>query len=704
MTTMIEKLLVGLGLESSEYQKGLAEAEGQATKSSSNIVKSLSMIGGGVVLGAMAAAAAGIGLISAAAFKGVNDNLEWGETLDGIGDVLGTSADESAALAVAIKGVNGNVDQITGQMAFMSRGLINAKGEIGPVGEALQDMGIKFQDANGKILPATDILSAVADQLGEMPDGLEKTTLMTRLFGKSGKDLSDVMGTLANGGLAAAEQKAKDLGLAMGEEGVNGAVMFGRKMAEMKMGVQGLFVKLGGALLPSLGKLAEMVTTTFNRPEVQNFFQKIINGVADFAETVALWVPVVITWFQNIFAWFQENPGVIVGILGAMGVAVAVFVYTTVIPAATAMIAALWPIILAFALVAGAIYVLYQAWTMNFGGIQTVLTAFWNNTLKPIFDALVAWLQVHIPVAIQWLSNIWNTVLLPAIMRVSDWIQANLWPLFGQLIAWLQVNIPVALQALSNFWNMILLPAIMAVWSFLSTSVFPLFQALNDFLGAVFSVVIEALAGLWQNVLWPALQKVWSFIQANVLPIFQSLWNMFKSKIMPVITEVGGFIKDTLVAAFAGLRDAIQWVIDKLRSFTDKLQNLHLPSWLTPGSPTPLEIGLRGIGAALDELNNGPISVFARSLQQLRSDGDGLAEALGQNIGLMGTLMTNGAALGEMNMVGNGKAKRAAIKNSRESGDSRTTNDNRRIELHVVTNAPIEPLVSDWATFKAWIE
>ena len=45
MGNTILKLLVSLGLDSSEYTKGLDDAEGKAEKSSKNIAASLSKIG-----------------------------------------------------------------------------------------------------------------------------------------------------------------------------------------------------------------------------------------------------------------------------------------------------------------------------------------------------------------------------------------------------------------------------------------------------------------------------------------------------------------------------------------------------------------------------------------------------------------------------------------------------------------------------------
>ena len=41
-----------------------------------------------------------------------------------------------------------------------------------------------------------------------------------------------------------------------------------------------------------------------------------------------------------------------------------------------------------------------------------------------------------------------------------------------------------------------------------------------------------------------------------------------------------------------------------MQEFATWLNNINIPAWLTPGSPTPFELGLRGIGRAINSLNS----------------------------------------------------------------------------------------------------
>ena len=185
--------------------------------------------------------------------------------------------------------------------------------------------------------------------------------------------------------------------------------------------------------------------------------------------------------------------------------------------------------------------------------------------------AVIAWVQQagiwmgeNLPIAMQKLSDFWTTILQPAIQVVSDFVTANIFPLFETLFEWLQEKTPGALETLRGFWEDTLLPAIRLVWDFLKTSVIPLIQGFIEVQLALLSKALEFLAAIWREKVQPALVAFWD--------------------------KLGG-----LEGALDGIKNAIGWVNDKLQKFKDWLDSIHLPDWLTPGSPTPLEMGLRGI-------------------------------------------------------------------------------------------------------------
>jgi phage-related protein len=276
----------------------------------------------------------------------------------------------------------------------------------------------------------------------------------------------------------------------------------------------------------------------------------------------------------------EEIKAALIGIGVALGAA-------GLVAAIAGVVAAINPVTLIIAAIVAAVGLLSAAWTGNWGGIRDTVTQIWEGFLKPILTVL------------------WD---------------------------WLSTNIPAALETLSGFWTGTLLPAIQAVWAFMTDSVFPLFQAIAKFLDAVFSVAVRALAGIWENIFLPPLQTIYGFLQDNIFPIFRELSEFVERTFQPVFEELGEFFDNSLVPAFTAIGDAISGVIDWLNTMADTLQNMALPEWMTPGSPTPWEIGLLGINRAMGELNQ-QLPVLAHGLQ-MQPNGMplGLASSVDQSV------------------------------------------------------------------------
>ena len=250
-----------------------------------------------------------------------------------------------------------------------------------------------------------------------------------------------------------------------------------------------------------------------------------------------------------------------------------------------------------------------------------ILSDYWTNVLKPAIEAVwgflnataipylqnvvIPFLQVFVPAALKFLSNVWENVLLPAIEAVWAWMEGTLMPfLQNTVFPWLQEKIPAALQTLSDFWTNTLLPAIEGVWKFLTQDMMPIWEALEDLLGVVVPLALEVLQGVWENVLLPAMEDVWEFLTENLGPAFEWL----KDKVLGPVTS-----------SFDGLGGKIQDVAGFISGLTDKLRDIKLPAWLTPGSPTPWEIGLRGISRELEGLYRGDLPALNMQLQGLQA-------------------------------------------------------------------------------------
>lgn len=310
-----------------------------------------------------------------------------------------------------------------------------------------------------------------------------------------------------------------------------------------------------------------------------------------------------------------------------------------------------------------------QDWLkVNLPKALKALADFWSKTLLPAIKVvvgwivdnvlpalvkLVLWLGDNIPKAIKETSDFFNNTLLPAIKDIGDWIEDTLIPILSDMRDWFQTYIvngiktlvttiqgflTPALQGLSALWSNVLLPAITAVYNFIQNNIIPVFNAVANLMTAVVGLAIRVLAGLWQNVLLPAIQAVIEFVQnlidrfretantlsgplRNAIDAVAKLWtNVFQPAIQAVwdkLKPFADFLKNVLQKAFDGILTVIHNVVDWIDNLADSINNLALPDWLTPGSPTPFEKGLVGINDQLKKLASASLPAIRQQMEIL---------------------------------------------------------------------------------------
>jgi hypothetical protein len=608
MANTLMSLLVKIGADTSGLTNGLKDAQSQSTMSSAAIVKGLSSIGGVAVTAGLIAATVGIIALG----KGLYDCTKEAMAAEEVQAQLEAVIKSTGGVAgVTSKQVNDLADKFSKLTKFDDEAIVSAESLLLTFTNIGQDV---FPQATETILNMSQALgqdlSSSAIQLGKaLQDPILGITALRRVgvnFSDAQKDI--ITGLVEAGKLEEAQAMIlKELQVEFGGAAEAAGQTFAGQLAIMNTQFGNIKESVGTALLPVLSDLANMFSNYLSKPETQAAIAGIATTIGEFAKTAIDKLPAVIESFKAVFGWLSDNRGVIVGALSAIGVAISAFVYTTVIPA----IVAIAPLIAIMAVLGAAGYLLYTAWTQNWGGIQEITASVWA-WLQPILQNLWTWLSVNIPVALTWLSVMWTTVLLPAIMAVWGFVQNSLWPMLVALGVFLVEVFGVALMGMSAIWQNILLPAITAVWGFISNSLWPLFVSIAGFLGAVFGVALMGLAGIWQDILAPALSVAWDWLT--------KVYNIIKGPVMEYVQRLARVLvgdlatgiqtaSDTLSGLqkiFNRIAGAIASAIKKIREFIDALttaMSMDLGNF-EPGSPTPFEMGLTGINQAMSQLVN----------------------------------------------------------------------------------------------------
>lgn len=223
-----------------------------------------------------------------------------------------------------------------------------------------------------------------------------------------------------------------------------------------------------------------------------------------------------------------------------------------------------------------------------------------GTALLPILAALATALtplieQIGPPlieVATQ-VGGILTTDVIPALMPIVAQLIPPLLSMLPSLVSLFSVLAGSLMSALAPVLN-----TVVAIVTQLLGQLTPLIEALMppliELLGAVLGLV-NALLPIVVQILSTAIIPL---VEALLPPMIELL-----EKVVTAVADLASWLSTKLQPAFNGISGAIQGVVGWIGNMVDKLKNIKLPKWLTPGSPTPFELGLRGIADALQDVN-----------------------------------------------------------------------------------------------------
>ena len=448
-----------------------------------------------------------------------------------------------------------------------------AKDMMGALGLTTEDGSSKFYDAQGNFLGLRNAAELLQESFKGLSDA-ERAEAMKTLFGNDAKGAAIALMDAGSEGYDAFVAKME---AANGVTEQAAAVQqgFNFVMENIKGTIEALQIQIGEYLLPYLTELVTTANLLVNAitgdqaafdalsPSMQGVVTFITGTLIPAVSEIATWLQgaltTAITFVNENWEAFKGAIIAIAAVLAAgMGIAAVAGLLATLTNPITLVIAA--------------VGLLGAAWATDWMGIRTTLTDFWTTTGKPIFDQLVLWLGVNIPIAIQAVSDFWNNTLLPALTTVWNFISTYIIPIVSDLVMIWFALLKTELQLVADFWNNILLPALTAVWSFISTYVIPIVTTLAVGTFNTLKTATQSVADFWNNTLKPALNAVWTFLNTYVIPLFTALANVtfalvkktieilsaaWNNVLLPALRSAWSFITTYLTPVFTWLNDNV---------------------------------------------------------------------------------------------------------------------------------------------------
>jgi len=574
---ILSKLLVALGVDASDYQKGLDDAEKKAGTSAKAIGSKLEGIGKSMMKTGAVMSAAVTGPLVALGMKTMDAASDLEESMNKVGVVFGNAA--------------GRVLEF-GSTAATALGMSKQQAleAAGTFGNLMTAMGLSRVEA---AVLSEDMIGLAADLASF--NNIDPTEALEKLRAGLVGEAEPLRSLGVNMSEAAVKAKAVEMGLAKaGETLTDSEKLFARYtiIMEQTSNAQGDFARTSDGLANSQrimkAQIADLAATMGT--QLLPYGLKIVQFVSD-----------LVGKFQGLSPETQK----IITIVGALAAAIGPVILvagslTTAIGGIVSAASALGPILagvaavitgpvgLAIAAIVAAVIAFKLAWDSNFLGIRDTLTAVWEGYLKPAFETVAGWLQVFIPQAIQVLTDAWNNILLPVLN---------------------------------------------AVWDFIQTYLAPLFEVLAKIVLVAVSKALEVLAGIWNKILYPALIIVWAALKDKLQPGFDAISTIVRDVLGPVLEWLGQNILARVESGFAAIGKAVKTVTALLQAFADWLSNIEIPTWLQGASPPPLANWLADIGEATEDLARTKLPELEVALQMRAPNMPALAGALAGGAG-----------------------------------------------------------------------
>lgn len=363
---VIGSLRVNLGIDSAQFQQGLAGAQSSlkafgdkatalGTKLSTRVTAPMAAIG-----------AAGLALATKVASAG---------------NAIAKSADEAGLAAQSYQELGfaiGQISQLSEEQA--RQGLADLNARIGQaiqgndqLAEKIEGLGVSMASLRDGSAGTEEVFEALIVKLGQTGSAAEAAAIASGLMGEEvGRRLGPALRENA-GNVDALRARYRELGLAMSDDALAASEEFTDRMDELKRQFAALGIQVGAALLPALNALIPV------------FQERIIPALVTVAEKVAG----VIEWFAGLPGPVQEAAALFAAAVGVGGpILLAIGAASKAIGA---LIATTGPIGLLIAAV-GAVVLAWRNWdqiTEFVAGVYTGAKEWLQDKLGAILDWVV---------------------------------------------------------------------------------------------------------------------------------------------------------------------------------------------------------------------------------------------------------------------------------------------------------------------------
>ena len=352
---VIGSLRVALGLDSAQFQTGVAAAQ--------NRLKSMGA--------AMSKAGAVISGMGAGITMALRQQIDAADEMSKAASKFGVPIESLSKMAYVADLSGVSMETMGTALGQLSKKMAAAAGGNKAAAAQFAALGISVQDAEGNLRPVEAVMLDLSDAISKMPDGAEKSALSMQFFGRSGTQMIPML----NGGaeaIRAMMAEAEQLGLVITDKTGKSAEAFNDNLSRLSKAGQGFAVILMSAMAPHLETISNLVVNV--AMAFQQMAPWLQGAISAFGGLVVIGGPVLVAM------------GAVVSAIGSLGGA---FTALGGVVGTVGRLMMTNPILLIGAALAGVAVLIYQNWD----GISAWFSEQWaaiQTAVGPVVDDLKA--------------------------------------------------------------------------------------------------------------------------------------------------------------------------------------------------------------------------------------------------------------------------------------------------------------------------
>lgn len=280
----VYKLEAAIGLNSTEYQKGL-KAAGESMSSMGDKIKSGAAAMAKVSVAAFTAITGAATATTAAIIKGVDAYTTYGDNVDKMSQKLNMSAQAYQEWSAIMEHSGTSVDSLQASMKTLANAV-----ETG--NDAFERLGISQEEIAS--MNNEQLFSRTITALQNVGNETERTYLAGQLLGRGATELGALLNTSAED-TEKMRQQVHELGGVMSDEAVKASAKYKDSIQDMKTAFKGLGRGLIADVVPAMTEISDGLTAIFTGDEngTDLFMQGFDKALASFGNSASKLKPII---------------------------------------------------------------------------------------------------------------------------------------------------------------------------------------------------------------------------------------------------------------------------------------------------------------------------------------------------------------------------------------------------------------------------